>query len=578
MRSRGAVLASRTWQATLALLLAVGAVWSVAAAGEPPTADTLAHVVEDPRVRAMMDQVQTDDLVFHLTALSGERETAIGGEPYTIATRYAYRAPGGTEGMRKAAQYLMERYAEWDIPAEEWHFSTYGWTNVVATLPGWVHPERVHILCAHYDSISDYPLKRAPGADDNGSGTVALLIAARILGQHAFEDTIRFVHFAGEEEWPGLLGSSAYAHQVAWEGEEIVDVINLDMIAWDGSGDPDLDLNARDEASQEVADTFAEVIQVYGLNLVPERLYGSDALGAGDHYPFWKEGIPAIMAIEDYHPNQHDFSPYYHQTTDLVRKLMPEECPNCLNYFTEFARAALGAVAHRAGLLPEDIPTPTSTPTATATATPACPNHLPDGDFEAGPDASSWTLYSHHGLPLVNQEKPRTGTWGAELGNHIYSRDRISQTVAIPAGATDLTFSYWWYMETDEWHWYSSHTGRPHDPMRVEVLDGDGAPLETLETLSEEYPQGRWNFSTWDLTPYAGQMIQVRFAAENNSWYVTRYFVDDVALHYCLSAEPTPTPTQTPTATATPTATPTERPVHRQHLPLIQRGAWETAR
>jgi len=129
--------------------------------------------------------------------------------------------------------------------------------------------------------------------------------------------------------------------------------------------------------------------------------------------------------------------------------------------------------------------------------------------------------------------------------------------------------------------------GRPHDRLRVQVLDEGGALLEELETLTEEYPQGRWNFSTWDLAPYAGQTVQVRFVADTNSGYVTRFFVDDVSLRYCGFGTPTPTttptatatptetptPTATPTITMTPTATPSEWPVHRQYLPLIERGA-----
>lgn len=534
-------------------------------------------LTSDPRVQAMMDQVQTEDLLYHLTALTGERVTTIGGEPYTILTRYSQKTPGGTEGVRKAAQYLLERYAEWGIQAEAWHYSTYDWVNVVAELPGWVHPERVHILCAHYDSRSENGTSsegRAPGADDNGSGTVAVLLAADILRQHAFEDTIRFVHFSGEEV--GIWGSSAYAHAVSWAGGRIVDVINLDMIAWDKKYGPDIDLHAKDPASQEVADAFASVIQAYGLNLIPQKIYGSLAIGLSDHAPFWDVGIPAFLAIEDYYPGHRDFNDHYHTVQDLVANLQPPECEHCLDYFTQFARATLGTVAHRAGLLPEGLPTPTPTATPTSTATPACPDQLPDGGFEAGLNSTAWTLDSPQGLPLISQEKPRTGTWGALLGNQTSSGDRIGQTVHLPAGATAAALSAWWYMETDEWQWGANPAGHPHDRLRVQVLNPAGVLLAELEVLTEMHPQGRWNFSTWDLAPYVGQTVQVRFAAETNFQNVTRFFLDDVALRYCTLETVTPTPTSTPTATAT--VTPTRPPVRHAYLPWVERGGGEMAR
>lgn len=580
-----------TWIVTFALLGAMTLGTGAAAQGSPSPGGALhaggpgaeaglrgsqgrtSGLTPDPRVQAMMDQVRTEGLLYHLTALSGEREAVIGGEPYTILTRYAQMSPTATEGLQRAAQYLLERYAEWGIPAQRWHFSTYGWDNVVAELPGWVHPERVHILCAHYDSTNNRgdPRLRAPGADDNGSGTVVVLLAADILRQYAFRDTIRFVHFTAEER--GLWGSSAYAHHVAWEGEEIVDVLNLDMVAWDGRGAPDMDLHARDLASQEVAATFAGVVSAYGLDLVPETFSGAAATDASDHSPFWQVGIPAILAIENYEPREaQDFNPYYHSDQDLVANLQPPNCSSCLAFFTAFARAALGTVAHRAGLLPEGLPTPTPTPTPTSTPTPACPNHLPDGDFERGLLGTAWTLHSPQGQPLITQDNPRSGAWSALLGSQVYSRDHIAQTVALPPDAAPATLSAWWYLETNEWNWWVSSVDRPHDRLHVEVLDKGGALLAELAVLTEEHPQGRWTFSTWDLTPYAGRTVQIRFRADTNPSYVSRFALDDVALRYCGSGPLTPTPTSTPTATPTETATPTSTPVPaRLYAPLALR-------
>ncbi|NLE77683.1 MAG: Zn-dependent exopeptidase M28 [Chloroflexi bacterium] len=555
------------WTGVAAPAAEAGPHQPAAALAPPPWVAVEDALTPDPRIQEMMAQVRTDLLLDHLLALSGERPALIGGQLYTVTTRYADGVPGGTEGLQKAAQYLLERYAEWGIPAEAQRFSTYRWQNVVATLPGAVHPERVHLFTAHYDSVSEQPLLRAPGADDNGSGAVAVLLAASILRDYQFADTIRFIHFSAEER--GLRGAWAYAQAAAWRGEEIVDVVNLDMIAWDGWGGPDMDLHASDAASQAVADDFAAVIEAYGLNLIPQKVYGAAAATASDHSPFWSYGIPAILAIEDYHSSGMDFCPYYHRTTDLAANLQTPTCANCLGYFTEFSRAALGAVAHRAGLLPAGFPTPTATPTATATAVPTCGSILVDGGFEAGPTGGAWTTKPPN-QPIITGNGARSGAWGAQLGSTVNSADRLFQPVALPPDAHDATLAYWWQMESNEWQWGATLTRRPRDRLWVQLLTQEGHLLQTLEVLTEEPPQGQWAFSSWDVGAYAGQTVQLRFAADTDGSDVTRFLVDDVTLRTCAVAAPTPTATATATAPATSTATPPA--VQQQRLPLILRA------
>jgi Zn-dependent M28 family amino/carboxypeptidase len=67
------------------------------------------------------------------------------------------------------------------------------------------------VLGAHYDSRGSFGSTHAPGADDNGSGTVSLLAIARTIGRKglSFRSNVELVAFAGEEQ--GLIGSRAYA-------------------------------------------------------------------------------------------------------------------------------------------------------------------------------------------------------------------------------------------------------------------------------------------------------------------------------------------------------------------------------
>jgi Peptidase family M28/Fibronectin type III domain len=110
-------------------------------------------------------------------------------------------------------------------------------TNVVATLRG-TDPssaDRVYVVGAHYDSrVTDVlnGTSDAPGANDDASGTAAVLELARVFAPHPTEATIVFVAFAGEEQ--GLLGSNHFAQLAQDQGWNIEGVLNMDII-----GSPD---------------------------------------------------------------------------------------------------------------------------------------------------------------------------------------------------------------------------------------------------------------------------------------------------------------------------------------------------
>ena len=84
-------------------------------------------------------------------------------------------------------------------------------TNVVATLHGTdpTSADRVYVVTGHYDSRRTDVLDGtgdAPGANDDGSGTSAVIELARVMAKHPTEATIVFVAVAGEEQ--GLYGST----------------------------------------------------------------------------------------------------------------------------------------------------------------------------------------------------------------------------------------------------------------------------------------------------------------------------------------------------------------------------------
>jgi photosystem II stability/assembly factor-like uncharacterized protein len=207
------------------------------------------------------------------------------------------------------------------------------WRNVVGSKTGRTYPNQEVIVCAHYDAISQIPYLRAPGADDNGSGTTAVEEAARILSQYPFEYSVKFLCFSGEEQ--GLQGSRAYVEEARSRGDTIVAAVNLDMIAYDSDSDYAAEIHCgTDSNSIDIGDLFIDVAGEYQLPLVLEK-FTSGASGASDHASFWDYGYPAIMGIED---KSDDFNPHLHSTGDNVSILN-------LPYFAEYVKAALATIA-----------------------------------------------------------------------------------------------------------------------------------------------------------------------------------------------------------------------------------------
>ncbi len=204
--------------------------------------------------------------------------------------------------------------------------------NIIALKQGTTFPDQYYIICAHYDSRSSTPMVRAPGADDNGSGTAAVLEAARVLADYDFKYSIKFVLFPAEEQ--GLIGSRVFANAALVNGDQILGVINLDMIGYDGNNDGSMEIHAGTMgASQAIANFVNANITNWGLPLIPELLTSYSSISS-DHSSFWNAGYPAILIIEDFS----DFTPDYHKTSDLLSTLRPD-------YFLANAQLAIGSLA-----------------------------------------------------------------------------------------------------------------------------------------------------------------------------------------------------------------------------------------
>jgi hypothetical protein len=284
---------------------------------------------QDPLIDLIVDQVSTSNLGSGVQSLQD------------FQTRYA-----STSNCEASGQYILDAFSGLgldDVRFAPFTFAgSYNSRNVVAEKTGETYPDDIVIICAHYDSTSPAAsrLTLAPGADDNASGTAAVLEAARVLASYRLDFTVRFIAFSAEE-W-GLYGSRAYAAAAGLAGERIVGVINLDMIAFADTMPEDLQVIVN-PASGWLADRFLDAAISYGQLGATKTVDASFVYS--DHAPFWDGGYPALLAIED----DPLTNPYYHKTTDTFDKLNP-------GFFTSATRASVGLLAELAQPLREGYP------------------------------------------------------------------------------------------------------------------------------------------------------------------------------------------------------------------------------
>jgi len=178
--------------------------------------------------------------------------------------------------------------------------------QVVAVLPG--RTDRRLLVGGHIDSLNlqDDPVTgRAPGADDDGSGTAVTMELARVFAQKQWEQTLVFVLFSGEEQ--GLLGSTALAQRAKDEQWNLEAVFNNDIVgsSSNSSGYSNtkeirvFSEESDDHQSRELARftewTVRHALDDFGVKLVL-RL---DRFGrGGDHSSFSSLGFNAIRFCE----------------------------------------------------------------------------------------------------------------------------------------------------------------------------------------------------------------------------------------------------------------------------------------
>ena len=256
----------------------------------------------------IVNQASIGEFQSYLRVLTGV--DAVPGSPGTYVTdRDSFGA-----NIHVAAQYMQNQFSLWGLSASLQTFNPSYGPNVIGELAGTTRPDDIYIITGHYDTAGSIV-----GCDDNASGTAAVMMAARIFSQYQFEGTVRFVAFAGEEQW--MVGSQAYAAAASAAGENVVAVINYDMFlhpTFDNMNpDPDHDLDIGGDAqSQWLGALVAAGIAQYGS--IATQVH-NDPNFVSDQWSFWPYGYSAVGCIENT-PNEiwGGSNTAYHQATDVI--------------------------------------------------------------------------------------------------------------------------------------------------------------------------------------------------------------------------------------------------------------------
>ncbi|MEY4540624.1 MAG: hypothetical protein RLZZ306_2381 [Bacteroidota bacterium] len=304
-------------------------------------------IQRDPVIEAMVSEINSDSLKSHIqklvsfgtrstlssTDISNPKRGISAARTWVLSRFEAFAKQSGGRMTAKIDSWTQKADAkrvDVDVPMG----------NVIATLKGSdATDDRVFLVSGHIDSRVSNVMNRtddAPGANDDGSGTAAVIELARVMAKAKFPATVIFLVVSGEEQ--GLLGAEHFANQAFEEKMNIEGILNNDIMGSNNSNEtniidntkvrvfseglPFFELekkassirsfgNENDGKARTLARYTKEIGERYVDNLEVVMIYRNDRfLRGGDHTPFVQKGFPAIRITE---MNEN----YEHQHQDL---------------------------------------------------------------------------------------------------------------------------------------------------------------------------------------------------------------------------------------------------------------------
>ncbi|MEJ7768157.1 MAG: M28 family metallopeptidase [Chitinophagaceae bacterium] len=290
-------------------------------------------VERDPEIVQMIKEVSPDSLQLYIKTLVGF------GTRNTLSTqRETNRGIGAAKNwvLGKFNQFAKQSNGRLTAVIDSTVYQPDGRRvdaainlgNVVATLKGTdLNDHRIFLISGHLDNMRTNVMDRtgdAPGANDDGSGTAAVIECARVMSKRQFPATVLFVTVSGEEQ--GLLGASYMANKAKKLEWNIEAVLNNDIMGSNNSSETNIINNTQvrvfseglplyeleksgaairqlglenDGKARQLARYIKEVGERYVDNLEIVMIYRNDRfLRGGDHTPFVENGFAAIRITE----------------------------------------------------------------------------------------------------------------------------------------------------------------------------------------------------------------------------------------------------------------------------------------
>lgn len=274
-----------------------------------------ANINFDPQIAAALAQVSADSMLATIEHLVAYGTRYAHSESLVVAESWLesrFRSFGGYDPVMEPVNWIGER----GLVTRH---------NVYVELESTGSHEEWVVIGGHHDSVNwnddpsvNDPYAPAPGADDNGSGTAAVLEMARISAGIELPRTLRFTTFTIEER--GLVGADRMARNMNELNQAVRLMINLDMIAHDPQALGEIAVSGSGSAE---ANLLREVVDTYTTITPVVNGWG----GGSDHWAFFTNGHPAAFFIEN------DFNiEGWHHSSDLLWRMD-------LDYCVEVARA-----------------------------------------------------------------------------------------------------------------------------------------------------------------------------------------------------------------------------------------------
>jgi hypothetical protein len=333
-------------------------------------AQQVVKVDRDPEIAKMVSEISSDSIEAYV------RKLVSYGTRHTLSTQ-----TDPNRGIGAAGNWVLSKFQEWgkqsngrlESKLDYYTIKADGRRvqedqqvfNVMATLKGTDPTDtRILLVSGHIDSralnVND-PEVEAPGANDDGSGTAAVMELVRIMSQREFPCTIIFVTVTGEEQ--GLFGARAIAERARAEEWNLVAMLNNDMIGNSNSSGTNINDNTRvrifsegvpafetermaanrrqlslenDGIARQLARYAKEVGERYVDQLEVKLIYRNDRfLRGGDHTPFAQNGFAAIRFCE-----MNENYDYQHQNISLRLGNKIGDLPEFVDY--EYVRKVTG--------------------------------------------------------------------------------------------------------------------------------------------------------------------------------------------------------------------------------------------